>query len=115
MRINEDKLPIKYILGIEASLEGYPTSLDVLHHEVSLCVKSPDRNKGTFTLHALNKYHFPDTKIGGTFLPGIIRKMYLENSRLQQAYFHLKDREKILPVCLQVRVDRKEPTDDFIM
>lgn len=61
MRINEDKLPIKYILGIEASLDGYPTSLDVLHHEVSLCVKSPDRNKGTFTLHALNKYHFPDT------------------------------------------------------
>jgi len=61
MRINEDKLPIKYILGIEASLEGYPTSLDVLYHEVSLCVKSPDRNKGAFTLHMLNKYHFPDT------------------------------------------------------
>lgn len=61
MRINEDKLPIKYILGIEKNLNGYPTSLDVLYHEVSLCVKSPDRNKGTFTLHALNKYHFPDT------------------------------------------------------
>lgn len=61
MRIDVDKLPIKYILGIENSLDGYPTSLDVLYHEVSLCVKSPDRNKGTFTLHALNKYHFPDT------------------------------------------------------
>jgi hypothetical protein len=36
MRINEDKLPIKYILGIESTLDGYPTGLDVLHHEVSL-------------------------------------------------------------------------------
>lgn len=61
MRINEDKLPIKYILGIESTLEGYPSGLDVLHHEIELCTKYPDRHKGKFTLHAVNKYHFPDT------------------------------------------------------
>lgn len=63
MRIDEDKLPIKYILGIESTLEGYPTGLDVLHHEVALCQRHPDRYKGKFTLHAVNKYHFPDTNI----------------------------------------------------
>lgn len=61
MRINEDKLPIKYILGIESTLEGYPTGLDILYHEVTLCHRYPDRYKGKFTLHAVNKYHFPDT------------------------------------------------------
>lgn len=61
MKINEDKLPIKYILGIEATIEGYPTGLDVLYHEVGLCTKYPDRHKGKFTLHAVNRYHFPDT------------------------------------------------------
>lgn len=61
MRINEDRLPIKYILGIESTLEGYPNGLDILHHEVGLCQRYPDRYKGNFTLHAVNKYHFPDT------------------------------------------------------
>jgi hypothetical protein len=61
MRINEEKLPIKYILGIESTLDGYPTGLDILHHEIVLCQKYPDRYKGKFTLHAVNKYHFPDT------------------------------------------------------
>jgi len=61
MRINEDKIPIKYILGIESTLKGYPTGLDVLYHEISLCSKHPDRYKGKFTLHAVNKYHFQDT------------------------------------------------------
>jgi hypothetical protein len=61
MKINEDKLPIKYILGIESTLEGYPTGLDIMRYEVELCTKYPDRYKGNFTLHAVNKYHFPDT------------------------------------------------------
>lgn len=61
MKINEDKLPIKYILGIEADLEGYPNGLDVLHKQVDLCVRMPDRYKGTFTLHALKTYWFPET------------------------------------------------------
>jgi len=61
MKINEDKLPIKYILGVESSLEGHPTGLDILYHEIELCIKYPDRYKGKFTLHAVNKYHFPDT------------------------------------------------------
>lgn len=62
MKINEDSLPIKYILGIEKDLPGYPTGFDVLHKQVDLCVRMPDRYKGSFTLHALKTYWFPDTE-----------------------------------------------------
>jgi hypothetical protein len=61
MQINEDKLPIKYILGIEKDLPNYPTSFDILLAEVKLCVRMPDRHKGNFTLHALKTYRFPET------------------------------------------------------
>ena len=62
MKINEDSLPIKYILGIEKDLPGYPTGFDVLHKQVDLCIRMPDRYKGSFTLHALKTYWFPDTE-----------------------------------------------------
>jgi len=62
MKINEDKLPIKYILGIEKELPGFPGSFDILYNEVKMCVKSPDRYKGSFTLHALKTYRFPETE-----------------------------------------------------
>lgn len=61
MRIDEDSLPIKYILGIEKELPGFPGSFDILYNEVKMCVKSPDRYKGSFTLHALKTYRFPET------------------------------------------------------
>lgn len=61
MKINEDKLPIKYILGIEGDLEGHPTAFDLLLSEIKLCVRMPDRHKGNFTLHALKTYRFPET------------------------------------------------------
>jgi len=61
MRINEDSLPIKYILGIEKDLPGYPTGFDILHKEVQLCERMPDRHKGSFTLHALKTYRFTDS------------------------------------------------------
>jgi hypothetical protein len=61
MKINEDKLPIKYILGVEAEIGGYPSGLDVLLAEVKLCVRMPDRHKGNITLHALKTYRFPET------------------------------------------------------
>lgn len=60
MKINEDSLHIKYILGIEKDLPGYPTGFDVLHKQVDLCVRMPDRYKGSFTLHALKTYWFPE-------------------------------------------------------
>jgi hypothetical protein len=62
MKINEDRLPIKYILGIEKELPGFPGSFDILYNEVKMCVKSPDRYKGSFTLHALKTYRFPETE-----------------------------------------------------
>ena len=61
MKLNKDKLPIKYILGIEKDLPGYPNDLDIMYHEVGLCERMPDRYKGNFTLHAVSKYHFPET------------------------------------------------------
>lgn len=61
MQINEDKLPIKYILGVEKDLPDYPTAFDVLLAEIKLCVRMPDRHKGNFTLHALKTYRFPET------------------------------------------------------
>jgi hypothetical protein len=61
MKINEDKLPIKYILGIEKEIEGYPSGFDILLSEIKLCVRMPDRHKGNFTLHALKTYRFPET------------------------------------------------------
>ena len=62
MKINEDKLPIKYVLGIEKDLHDYPTAFDILLAEVKLCVRMPDRHKGNFTLHALKTYRFPETE-----------------------------------------------------
>ena len=62
MKINEDQVPIRYILGVEKDLPGYPNALDVLYNEVKMCVKSPDRYKGSFTLHALKTYRFPETE-----------------------------------------------------
>lgn len=61
MKLNKDKLPIKYILGIEKDLSDYPTALDVLQAEVKLCNRNPDRYKGSFTYHALKTYRFPDS------------------------------------------------------
>lgn len=63
MKINEDNVPIKYILGIESDLPGYPVGFDILHNEIKMCERSPDRYKGSFTLHALKTYRFPDTEI----------------------------------------------------
>ena len=62
MKINEDNVPIKYILGIESDLPGYPVGFDILYNEIKMCERSPDRYKGSFTLHALKTYRFPETE-----------------------------------------------------
>ena len=61
MKLNKDSLPIKYILGIEKDLPDYPTALDVLHAEVKLCNRNPERYRGSFTYHALKTYRFPES------------------------------------------------------
>lgn len=61
MKLNKDKLPIKYILGIEKDLPDYPTALDVLHAEVKKSNRNPERYKGSFTYHSLKTYRFPES------------------------------------------------------
>jgi len=56
-KITEDKLPIKYILEIQDQLEGFPDAFDILHIFITEAVKRPDRQKETFTKHALIKYY----------------------------------------------------------
>lgn len=56
-KITEDKLPIKYILEIQDQLEGFPDAFDILHIFITEAVKQPDRQKDTFTKHALMRYH----------------------------------------------------------
>ena len=56
-KINEDKLPIKYVLGIQEELETFPDAFDILHIFITRAVRQPDRQKETFTKHALMAYH----------------------------------------------------------
>lgn len=62
LTINEDKLPIKYILGIEKDLESYPDPIDVLHHVINMAYRNPERYKGSFTKHAAKTYWFKETE-----------------------------------------------------
>ena len=36
MKINEDRVPIKYVLGIEKDLPGYPDAFDIIYNEVKM-------------------------------------------------------------------------------
>lgn len=59
-KINEDKLPIKYVLGIQEQLEAFPDAFDIMYIFIDLAVRRPDRHKDTFTRHALMKYFCND-------------------------------------------------------
>ena len=61
MKINEDRLPIPYILGVEKDQPAYPDASHIIYNEVKMCVTSPDRYNGSFTLHALKTYRFPES------------------------------------------------------
>ena len=56
-QINEDKLPIKYVLGIQEELENFPDAFDILHIFIMRAVRQPGRQKESFTKHALTAYH----------------------------------------------------------
>ena len=60
LTINEDSTPIKYNLGIEKDLPGYPEPMDILYHTIELAVRNPKRYKGTFTRHHCVTYWFKD-------------------------------------------------------
>ena len=54
LKINEDKLPIKYILGIHESLPEYPTGFDILYEKIKRHI---GETKPNFTKHASMTYH----------------------------------------------------------
>lgn len=56
-KINEDKLPIKYILGIQEELDGFPDAFDIIHIYVTETIKRPERPRNKFTKNSLMNYH----------------------------------------------------------
>lgn len=55
-RIDEDKLPIKYILGIQKELKAFPDAYDILYIFINENIKRPSKNGKNITKHALLKY-----------------------------------------------------------
>lgn len=57
MSYNEDKLPIKYILGIQGELENFPDAFDIIYIYLSETINRPSRPMHNFTKPSLIKYH----------------------------------------------------------
>lgn len=55
-RIEEDKLPIKYILGNYKDLENFPDAFDILYLFINDNIKRPSKNGKNITKHHLLKY-----------------------------------------------------------
>jgi hypothetical protein len=56
-RIDENKLPIKYILGIHKELPAFPDAYDILYTFINANIKRPSKNGKNFSKHALLKYY----------------------------------------------------------
>jgi hypothetical protein len=56
-RIDEDCIPIKYILNIHQELPSYPDHIDVLWVIINEAIKRPDRQKDTFGQLGFFNYH----------------------------------------------------------
>lgn len=56
-KLDEDKLPIKYVLGIHEQLENYPDAFDIIYTYVTESIKRPERPRYTFTKNSLIDYH----------------------------------------------------------
>ena len=55
-KIDKNKLPLRYILGIQEQSEDFPNALDILYIFITRAVRQPDRQKETFTRNALTDY-----------------------------------------------------------
>ena len=55
-RIDEDKLPIKYVLGIQTQLDAFPDAFDIMYIFIKENIKRPSKGGKNFTKHALLKY-----------------------------------------------------------
>jgi len=56
-KIDDDKLQLRYVLGIQEQMEDFPNRLDIMYIFILRAVQQPDRQKETFTKHALTAYH----------------------------------------------------------
>ena len=83
LTINRDQLPIKFILGIEQGLEGYPDPLDLLYYYVNMSYRNPSRYKDTFTKHNILQYSHPDADpaIVEASLQKLINDGYIEQTK----------------------------------
>ena len=61
-KINKDKLPIKYILGIQKELDVYPDAYDILYIFINENIKRPSKHGKNFTKHALLTYHCEESQ-----------------------------------------------------
>lgn len=59
-KIDEDKLPIKYVLGIQEELENFPDAFDIVHIYVVENINRPNRPQYGFSKASLLKYHAND-------------------------------------------------------
>ena len=60
LTLNEDKLPIKYILGIYDKLPTYPDGFDILYEKIKRHIG--DKNH-SFTKHATMTYHLKNADL----------------------------------------------------
>jgi len=56
-KIDEDKLPIKYVLGIQEELENFPDAFDIIYIYVVENINRPSRQQYGFSKASLLKYH----------------------------------------------------------
>tara|TARA_Y100000385_G_scaffold289325_1_gene358421 strand:- start:6993 stop:7292 length:300 start_codon:yes stop_codon:yes gene_type:complete len=54
LKLDENKVPIKYILGIHESLPDYPTGMDILYEKIRRHVG--EEKKWNFTKHSVMRY-----------------------------------------------------------
>lgn len=85
LTINEDRVPVKFILGVEKDLVGYPDPFDILYHFVNLAYRNPDRYKDSFTKHAITQYFFKDCspELIEESLNALIEEGYIEQTKDQ--------------------------------
>ena len=75
-KIDKNKLPIKYILGIHKDLPAYPDAFDILYIFINENIKRPSKHGKNFTKHALLTYHC-DKKHYNNATEGINRALQL--------------------------------------
>jgi len=85
--LNEDKLPIKYILGIQESLEKFPDAFDIIHIYVIETLRNVTRPRNNFTKHSLMKYHScgnvdnAEKGLENAIQLGLIEQTHFENGK----------------------------------